>query len=94
MTYPDVAAEADIVAGETGIGLDVATKLAQLAKKVRALDNLGLVEAPSTRLLVHAARLMRGGMPARQACQAAVVEPLSDDLDVVAALRDVAALVF
>lgn len=94
MTYPDVAGEAEIVAGETGIGLDVATRLAQLAKKVRALDHLGLVEAPSTRLLVHAARLMQGGMPARQACQAAIVEPLSDDLSVVAALRDVAALVF
>lgn len=94
LSYPEPAIEAEIVAGEAGISLDLAMKLAQLAKKVRALDSLGLIEAPSTRLLVHAARLIHAGMPPRQACQAAVVEPLSDDLEVTAALRDVAALIF
>lgn len=94
MRYPETAVEAEIVHGETGVAMDVATKLAQLARKVRALDSLGLVESPSTRLLIHAARLIKAGMPPRQACQAAIVEPLSDDTEVVAALRDVAALVF
>jgi nitric oxide reductase NorQ protein len=94
MGYPEMAIEAEIVAGETGIAPDVAQRLAQLARKIRALDSLGLVEAPSTRLLIHAARLIKAGMPPRQACQAAIVEPLSDDLEITAALRDVAALVF
>jgi nitric oxide reductase NorQ protein len=94
MSYPEMAVEAEIVAGETGIAPDVAQRLAQLARKIRALDSLGLVEAPSTRLLIHAARLIKAGMPPRQACQAAIVEPLSDDVEVTAALRDVAALVF
>ena len=39
----------------------------------------GLAEAPSTRLLVHAARLVAAGVAPRAACHVAIVAPLTDD---------------
>ncbi|HET9067550.1 MAG TPA: CbbQ/NirQ/NorQ C-terminal domain-containing protein, partial [Amaricoccus sp.] len=53
-----------------------------------------LEEGVSTRLLVYAATLIRGGMPVDRALQAAVVEPLSDEAEVQQALRDLAAAVY
>ena len=41
-----------------------------------------LEEGVSTRLLIYCATLMADGMPATQAAQATLVEPLSDDADV------------
>ena len=94
MGYPEADLEIAIVQGETGCDRDVAKRLVRLGQKLRTLPELGLAEAPSTRLLVDAAKLIDGGLPARLACRAAVVEPLSDDLEVTAALADVVALVF
>ena len=38
--------------------------------------------------------LIAGGLPPRVACEAAIVQPLSDDRDVTAALTDAVALAF
>ena len=46
---------------------------------------------PSTRLLVSAARLIAGGIEARQACEAAIISPLSDDAALREAMRDLVA---
>ena len=48
-----------------------------------------LEEGASTRLLVYAATLIHGGMPPLEACHAALVEPLTDDAETIAALREV-----
>lgn len=92
--WPKADVEQEIVLGETGVTADVAKRLVALAGKLRAQDTLGLAELPSTRLLVHTARLIRAGMPPRQACQAGVVESLTDDPEVAQALSDLIALVF
>ncbi len=92
--YPAPEVELEILLGETGIGASEGKRLVALVGKLRALDTLGLAEAPSTRLLVAAARLMGAGLPPRLACEVAIVEPLTDDPDVAAGLRDVIALVF
>ncbi|OOY44478.1 CbbQ/NirQ/NorQ/GpvN family protein [Solemya velum gill symbiont] len=42
-----------------------------------------------TRLLVYAATLIRGGYDIREACRAALVEPLTDDTDTIEALMEV-----
>jgi nitric oxide reductase NorQ protein len=47
-----------------------------------------LPESPSTRVLVSAARLIGRGVPARVACEAALIGPLTDDPDVRAAIGD------
>jgi nitric oxide reductase NorQ protein len=92
--YPEPAVEAEIVATEAGIDAGLARRLVAFARKVRALDELGLQETVSTRLLVAAAGLIRAGLPPRIACDVAIVQPLSDDLEIVAALNDAVALTF
>ena len=91
--YPEPAVEAEIVAQESGVELSIARRLVTFATKVRNLQELGLSATASTRLLVHAGRLMHAGMPPRTACAVGVIEPLTDDLEVIAALQDTANLI-
>ena len=84
---PDV--EASIVAHESGVDGATADALVRLAQRVRRLRDQGLAEAPSTRLLVSTARLIAGGISARQACRTALVGPLTDDPDLVVAISDI-----
>ena len=63
-------------------------KLVNIATKIRNLTELGLTETVSTRLLVDAAKLIHSGLPKRLSVEVAIVEPLTDDLDVVEALKD------
>ena len=92
--YPEAAIETEIVATETGVEPELARRLVAFARKVRGLAELGLQETVSTRLLVAAATLIRAGLPPRLACNAAIVQPLSDDAEVLAALEDAVALAF
>jgi nitric oxide reductase NorQ protein len=43
---------------------------------------------PSTRLLVATGRLIASGLTPREACEVALVSPLTDDPDLLAAIRD------
>ena len=86
--YPEAKIEAEILVNETDIDPGTAKKLVNIATKIRNLTELGLSETVSTRLLVDAALLIRTGLPKRLAVHAAVVEPLSDDLETVEALKD------
>ncbi len=79
--YPDAEIEAEIVAHEGGVDADIAGKLVQVAQRSRNLKGHGLDEGMSTRLLVYAAQLMSKGISADQACQMALVTPLTDDPD-------------
>ena len=63
-----------------------------IATKIRNLTELGLTETVSTRLLVDAAQLIHVGLPKRLAVHVAVVEPLTDDLEVIQALKDLSDL--
>ena len=86
--YPEPKIEAEILANETGIDAGIAKKLVNIATKVRNLTELGLAETVSTRLLVDAAKLIHSGLPKRLSVEVAIVEPLTDDLEVVEALKD------
>jgi nitric oxide reductase NorQ protein len=86
--YPKPKDEAEIVATETGIEPDVAKKLVNIANKIRNLTELGLTETVSTRLLVDAAKLIHTGLPKRLSVKVAVVEPLTDDVEITQALTD------
>ncbi len=94
MTYPSPAVEKEVLLGETGADAAACTRLVALAAKLRQLDALGLAELPSTRLLVDAATLIHGGLPARLACHVAIVEALTDDAEIQQGLDDVVNLVF
>lgn len=79
--YPVSDVEVEIVAHEAGIDRAVAERLVQVAERSRNLKGHGLDEGMSTRLLVYAGQLIGKGIPAQAACQMALVEPLTDDLD-------------
>jgi nitric oxide reductase NorQ protein len=80
--------ETAIVMHEGGAEYAVCHALVSLGHRLRALQDRGLAEVPSTRLLIAAARLIASGVEVRDACYAAVVSPLSDDATLVGAMRD------
>ena len=49
---------------------------------------MGLTETASTRLLVDAAKLIHSGLPKRLSVEVAIIEPLTDDLEIIEALKD------
>ena len=89
--FPSAAAEAEIVAHESGVKPKTAAALVELARRVRRLKDQGLPEGPGTRLVVAAARLIAGGIPAEEACRSAMAGPLTDDSDLLAAIDDLVA---
>jgi nitric oxide reductase NorQ protein len=90
--YPEAAVETEIVVNETSIGIEDAKKLVSIGNKIRNLTELGLTETVSTRLLVDAAKLIHSGLPKRLSVKVAVIEPLTDDLQVIEALTDLSNL--
>ncbi|PKO28865.1 MAG: AAA family ATPase [Betaproteobacteria bacterium HGW-Betaproteobacteria-9] len=80
--YPPPEQEARIVASETGIDEALAARLVKIAITARNLKGHGLVEGISTRLMVYAATLMKGGVAPRDACRMALVRPITDDADI------------
>jgi len=90
--YPKAKLETEILVSETGIEKDIAKKLVNIATKIRNLTELGLTETVSTRLLVDAAKLIHVGLAKRLSVHVAVIEPLTDDLEVIQALKDLSDL--
>jgi nitric oxide reductase NorQ protein len=54
----------------------------KIAHAARQLKGHGLTEGISTRLLVYAATLIKGGVAPRDACRMALVRPITDDADI------------
>ncbi len=89
--YPDEAAEAEILMTEAAAPPEVAQVLAALAARLRRLGTEHLIEGPSTRLLVYAARMIGAGTPPRRACEAAISTVVTDDPVTRQAIDDVVA---
>ncbi|WP_371345536.1 CbbQ/NirQ/NorQ/GpvN family protein [Ancylobacter sp. IITR112] len=85
--FPPPAIEADIVAYESGVSPDIAERLVAVATQSRMLRGRGLDEGMSTRMLIHAGALIAEGISTHDACALAMTVPLSDDIDLQAALR-------
>ena len=79
--YPPSEMESEIIAHETGVDRDTAEKLVQIAERSRNLKGHGLDEGMSTRLLIYAGQLIAKGINPADACHMALVEPLTDDID-------------
>jgi len=93
-SYPESNLEAEIVAREGGVDAHIAAALVRLAGMTRGLTDAGLVEGASTRLLIHAAKLMRQGIPARTACRATITEALTDDHELLGAINEMVSSIF
>jgi len=94
MAYPAQEVEQNIVCQEAGIAQTQAQQLVKLAQALRALTEHDLEETASTRLLVSAGRLIASGLSLHVACQAAIIDALTDDLATAQALREVARALF
>jgi nitric oxide reductase NorQ protein len=87
--FPGSALEQEILIGETGADPMLAKRLVNLANALRALKEHDLEESASTRLLVYAATLIGSGFDPVDACRAAMVETLTDDVETADALMEI-----
>lgn len=92
--YPEAGLEATIVARESGVDDSTAAQLVSFAAMTRNLKGSGLDEGASTRLLVHAGKLIATGIAPAIACRTAISEALSDDPEMLTAVVELSAAVF
>jgi len=92
--YPPAELEARIVISESGVDADTAATLVKFAQMTRKLKGNGLDEGASTRLLVHAGKLMVDGIPAVTACGSAISQALTDEPEMLAAINELSASLF
>jgi len=92
--YPDSALEQRIIEKESAIEADMAARLVKFAHMTRHLKGSGLDEGASTRLLVHAAKLIAGGVDPVVACRACIAQALTDDADMLSAINELSASLF
>ena len=87
--YPEPEAEAEIVAKEGGIDLDIAADLVKIGQKVRNLRGHGLEEGVSTRLLIYAAQMIAKGISPFDAAEVAICSPITDDRELQRSIREI-----
>ena len=92
--YPPREIEREIIQSESGCTEEQADSLAKLGEKIRNLEDHGLQEGASTRLLIYAGRLMSEGISARRACQVAIVWTLTDEPELQRSLEEVTSSIF
>ena len=77
--YPDAVTEANIISLEASIDVGLAATLVTIAERSRNLKGHGLEEGASTRMLIYAGKLLSRGISITEACQLALVVPITDD---------------
>ncbi len=87
--FPPPQVETLIVSHESGLNEDKCNLLVRLGQKLRALKGQDIEEGVSSRLLVYCASLIEEGMALERAIDVGLIEPLSDDEDVKAGLKDI-----
>ncbi len=92
--YPEPERETEIVIREGGVDTELAYSLVKLAGMTRSLKDSGLAEGASTRLLIQTGQLVQDGIDIHAACRAALLEPLSDDPEMLAALQEMVSSIF
>lgn len=86
--FPAADVEESIVAHEAGVDGATAAELVRFGQAIRRLDNGGLREVASTRVLIAAGRLVAEGLTMPEAARAAIAGPLTDDVAVGRALGE------
>lgn len=86
-SYPEETIETEIVATESGVDRKTAATLVRIGQRARNLKGHGLEEGASTRMLINAGLLAKRGIPVDEACEVALVLPITDDPDMRDALK-------
>jgi nitric oxide reductase NorQ protein len=92
--YPSAALERRIVTTESGVSDATADSLVRFAQMTRNLKGNGLEEGASTRLLVHAGKLIADGISPVTACKSAVAQAVTDDADMLKAIQELSSSIF
>jgi len=92
--YPGAELEQKIVEKETGVPAETARQLVKFAHMTRNLKGSGLDEGASTRVLVHAAKLIVSGVDPVTSCASAISQALTDDAEMLQAVNELSASVF
>ena len=92
--YPVVEMERKIVVKESGVDVEIAEKLVKFAHMTRNLKGNGLEEGASTRLLVHAGKLISTGVEPITACRSAIAQAITDDPEMLIAIRELSTSLF
>ncbi len=92
--YPDSELEKKIIIKESGVDAELATRLVKFAGMTRNLKGQGLEEGASTRLLVHAGKLVAAGIDPVSACRSAIAESITDDPEMLLAVHELSASLF
>ena len=88
--FPSEDIERKVVLNEAaGISPEIVHQLVAAGRKARLLKDHGLEEATSTRALVYAANMMNAGLDPIAACQVAMINPITDDLELSDALMEI-----
>ena len=92
--FPPRELEEEVVRHESGVDHQTARSLVRLGTMTRSLKDAGLTEGASTRLLIHAGKLMNRKIPPRRACRSAVTETLTDDHELQKAVDELVSSIF
>lgn len=92
--YPATELEAKIVTKEAGVDSGLADKLVKFGHMTRNLKGSGLEEGASTRLLVHAGKLITAGVAPVSACRAAIAQAITDDAEMLTAVQELSSSLF
>jgi nitric oxide reductase NorQ protein len=88
--FPPEDIERKIIVNEVpGIAPEIAYRLVSAGRKARLLKDHGLEESTSTRALVYAANMINAGLDPVTACQVAMVNPITDDVELAEALMEI-----
>jgi len=92
--YPGAELETRIITNETGIDQELASRLVKFAGMTRNLKGSGLEEGASTRLLIHAAKLITTGISPVTACHTSIAQALTDDAEMLSAINELSSSLF
>lgn len=87
--YPPADLETQIVEHESGVAKEMARSLVDIGARIRNFKHHGLEEGVSTRLLIYAGKLIHEGIEPKNACQIAMVRPITDNLDLQTSLDEI-----
>jgi nitric oxide reductase NorQ protein len=76
------------------VDVAIAEKLVKFAHMTRNLKGNGLEEGASTRLLVHGGKLIASGVDPVIACRSAIAQAITDDTEMLAAIRELSTSLF
>jgi nitric oxide reductase NorQ protein len=82
LNYPEFALEVSVVAHESGVSERVAESLVKVGELSRNLVGKGVKEGASTRCLIAAGKMISSGFSLDNACESAVANVISDDVEI------------